>query len=372
MTRLFSLFPLAAALFAQNGADPFNKPPADVDKALRERITEFYQDHVTGQFRKAEELVAEDTRDFFYNHNKPRYDSFEIARIDYSDNFTRAKASVLCEQYVLMPGFGGKFKVPTPSTWKLENGQWYWYVDQSTLNVTPFGISKVSPTPADGTPVHASAPPPVTSLASPDFALGKIKVDKNSLTLRAGESGQLTLANTAPGIMTLAWIKTEGFEVTPDRAELKAGEKATVTVKALAGAPQASAVRFQVMPSMEQVAVNIAVENGTPAPAPAPPPVTSLIPADFALDKIKVDKNSLTLKAGESGQLILANTASSVMMIAWVKTEGFEVTPERAELKAGEKTNLTVKALAGAPHASTLRFQVMPTMEQVVVKITVE
>ena len=157
MTRLFTLFPLAAALFAQNGADPFNKPPADVDKALRERITEFYQDHVTGEFRKAEQLVAEDTQDFFYNTNKPRYDSFEIARIDYSDNFTRARASVLCEQNVLMPGFGGKFKVPTPSTWKLENGKWFWYVDQSTLNVTPFGIMKVSPPPADGTKAQAHA-----------------------------------------------------------------------------------------------------------------------------------------------------------------------------------------------------------------------
>jgi uncharacterized cupredoxin-like copper-binding protein len=371
MTRLFTLLPLAAALFAQNGADPFNKPPADVDKALRERIAEFYQDHVTGQFRKAEELVAEDTQEFFYNHNKPRYESFEIARIDYSDNFTRAKASVLCEQTVLMPGFGGKFKVPTPSTWKLENGKWYWYVDQSALNVTPFGIMKVSPPPADGTKAQGSAPPPVTSLMSADFALGKIKVDKNSLTLKTGESGQLTVANTAPGLMTVAWVKTEGFEVTPDHAELKGGEKATVTVKALAGAPQASDLRFQIMPTMEQVGVPITVEDGIKAQAPAPP-VTSLIPDDFPRGKIKVDKDSLTLKAGESGRLTVSSAATGVMMIAWVKTEGFEVTPERAELKPGEKTIVTVKALAGAPKASALRFQVMPTMEQLEVKIAVQ
>ncbi len=369
---MFTLFPLAAALFAQNGADPFNKPPADVDKALRERITEFYQDHVTGEFRKAEQLVAEDTQDFFYNTNKPRYDSFEIARIDYSDNFTRARASVLCEQNVLMPGFGGKFKVPTPSTWKLENGKWFWYVDQSTLNVTPFGIMKVSPPPADGTKAQASTPPPITSLTSADFALGKIKVDKDSLALKAGESGQFTLANTAPGLMTVAWINTPGFEVTPDRADLKAGEKATVTVKALAGAPQASALRFQVMPTGEQVAVDITVENGTKAAAPAPLPAASLVPAVFPLDTIKVDKDSVKLKTGESGQLIIANTGPGVMIIAWVKSPGFEVIPERVELKAGEKTILVVKALAGAPKASTLRFQVMPTMEQVAVKTAVE
>jgi hypothetical protein len=258
MIRFFCLLPLAATLLAQNPADLFNQPPAEVDKALRERIAEFYQDHVTGQFRKAEELVAEDTQEFFYNTNKPRYDSFEISRIDYSDNFTRAKATVLCEQNVLAPGFGGKFKVPTPSTWKLENGKWYWYVDQSTLNDTPFGRLKAVP--ADGKSAHASAPPPLSSLGSADFALGKIKVDKDSLALKAGESAQLTLANAAPGLMTVTWAKTEGFEITPGRVDLKAGEKATVTVKALAGAPKASALRFQIMPTMEQVAVKITVE----------------------------------------------------------------------------------------------------------------
>jgi hypothetical protein len=260
MTRCPALVLFAATLFAQNGADPFNKPPADADKALRERITEFFQDHVTGQFRKAAELVAEDTQDLFYNGNKPRYISFEISRIDYSDNFTRAKASVLCEQNVLMPGFGGAFKVPTPSTWKLENGKWYWYVDQSAPLDTPFGRMKISTPPADGKPAQASAPPPVTSLESADFAFNKIKVDRQSLALKAGESGQLTLSNTAPGAMTIACVKTQGLEVTPDRMELKAGEKAAVTVKALAGAPKTSALYFKIEPTMEQVVVKVTVD----------------------------------------------------------------------------------------------------------------
>src|SRR5262245_19656348 len=91
-------------LCAQNTADLFNKPPAKVDKALRARISEFYDDHVKGDFRKAEPLVAEDTKNFFYSQNKPKYLSYDISRIEYSDNFTKAKATVLCEQYVMMPG----------------------------------------------------------------------------------------------------------------------------------------------------------------------------------------------------------------------------------------------------------------------------
>src|SRR6266404_7983471 len=97
MHRLPFLFVvlLVAALDAQNTADLFNKPPAEVDQALRARITEFYEYHVKQQFRQAEALVADDSKDFFYSHNKPQYLSFEIVRIEYSKDFTLAKATML-------------------------------------------------------------------------------------------------------------------------------------------------------------------------------------------------------------------------------------------------------------------------------------
>src|SRR5579859_4504463 len=127
---------LAATIPAigQNAADAFNKAPEKVDKALRARIEEFYMDHIKQQFRKADSLVAEDTKEFFYVQNKPTYLSCEISRIEYQRDWTRAKATVLCEQYVMMPGFADKpLKVPIPSTWKIEKGKWCWYVDTSKL-----------------------------------------------------------------------------------------------------------------------------------------------------------------------------------------------------------------------------------------------
>src|SRR5438309_1089520 len=121
----------ALAALAQSPGDLFNKPPANVDKALRTRVQEFYDDHVKKQYRKADALVAPDTKEFFYIQNKPAYLSCEVQRIDYSEKFTRAKATILCEQMIMMPGFADKpVKVPIPSTWKLEKGKWYWYVDQ--------------------------------------------------------------------------------------------------------------------------------------------------------------------------------------------------------------------------------------------------
>ena len=95
MLRMTLAALVCTAALAQNASEIFNKPPEKVDEALRARITEFYQDHLAGKFREAESLVAEDTKDFFYNTNKPRYLGFSIQKIEYSDHFTKAKAMLL-------------------------------------------------------------------------------------------------------------------------------------------------------------------------------------------------------------------------------------------------------------------------------------
>src|ERR1043166_8557591 len=110
---LFALF--ALVLSGQDASELFHKPPAGVDKALRGRVNEFFDLHVKGDFRHAEALVAEDTKDFFYNNNKPRYLSFQILKIVYNEDFTRAQVTVMCEQYVNFPGMQSTpMKVPTP------------------------------------------------------------------------------------------------------------------------------------------------------------------------------------------------------------------------------------------------------------------
>jgi hypothetical protein len=230
MFRLILLAILATGSFAQNAGDVFNKPPADVDQALRARITEFYDLHVKGEFRKAEAWVAEDTKDIYYNSNKTKYISFEIGRIDYSDNFTRAKATVVCQQYIALPGFiGTPMKIPIPSTWKLVDGTWYWYVDPESLRVTPFG--KMNPGPPSESGSSSSIPAIPTTV--PDFIYKQVKADKASVTLKAGESGQVTITNGAPGPMNISLTgSVPGVEVKLDRTILNAGEKAVLTIQA--------------------------------------------------------------------------------------------------------------------------------------------
>src|SRR3954470_14312898 len=130
MHRIALLAVLATALFAQKVPKAPPKPPARVDEALRARITEFYQYHVNEDYRKAEKLVSEDSQDFFYAHNKPHYLSFRITTIEYLDNFTKAKVTAICEQYLHGLGFEGRpLMVPSTSTWKVVDGKWYWWVD---------------------------------------------------------------------------------------------------------------------------------------------------------------------------------------------------------------------------------------------------
>lgn len=253
MLRFSLLAILPLVLAAQDPADLFNKPPAAVDQALRARITEFYELHVKGEFRKAEALVAEDTKDFFYDGNKPRYLSFEISKIKYSDDFTRAQAIVLCEQTVPFPGFQGQaMKIPTPSNWKIENGQWVWYVDQKWLD-SPFGHR--TPGPGNG------AASPIVIPGSVAQFMSAVKAEPQSVTLTPGGSQQIAISNTAPGLMQVAVTgSVPGVDAKLDRAEIKPGERATLTVHA---GDNAKSGRLQVRVAPTGQLIPIQIEVGT-------------------------------------------------------------------------------------------------------------
>lgn len=260
MVRIVTFALLAAALYAQNGGKPADKPPAKVDRALRARVNEFYQDFVTGRFRDAEALVAKDTKDYFFSANKVKYLSLEIQSIVYSDKFRRAQVDGVCERDVMFGPEVRRMKLPMSTTWKLEGGKWYWYVDQTQPRDTPFG--KMGGTAASGATPAASGPAgppgmPGNFPITPDFVLHKVSADKDSLALKAGESAEVTFVNAAPGMMSVALEgKPQGLEVTPERADLKPGGKAALTVKAIEGA-RTLVLNFRVGPTGEIIPVKV-------------------------------------------------------------------------------------------------------------------
>ena len=116
------------------------QPPPEVDAALRDRITKFYQAHVDGKFRLADQYVAEDSKDTFFAMEKTHYLSYEIVRINYSDDFKKADAVVACRSDIYFQGHKVDMKMPSVSHWKIVDGQWFWYIPPIKEAKTPFGV----------------------------------------------------------------------------------------------------------------------------------------------------------------------------------------------------------------------------------------
>lgn len=248
---------MAAVLSAQDPSELFHKPPADVDKALRARISEFFELHVKGDFRHAEALVAEDTKDFFYDNNKPRYLGFEISKIKYNDDFTKAQVTVMCEQYIRFPGFPNTpMKVPTPSTWKIENGQWMWYVDQSQLNMSPMGI-KMTP----GPPSKSGPPAASVSIPTLEQFYASFKADRDSVTLTpGGDAEQILISNGSPGSMSV-YITAElpGIDAKFEHTTVQSGDKAVLRLRAAPGA-KSGTLQVRVDPLGKLIPIQISIK----------------------------------------------------------------------------------------------------------------
>jgi hypothetical protein len=254
MSRVAAVFCLPLfALLAQDASKLFQKAPPDVEQALRERIAKFYQLHVDQKFRQAEALVAEDSRDFFYTANKPRYYSFEIGEIEWQDNYTRARVKMLCEQKLMIPGFQGKSMIiPEPSYWKIEDGKWFWYLDRKTFRQTPFGEL------AEGDPAAKTSAPQMPAI-DVNSVQAMVKADRNQVQFKADNTSErVTILNQMPGVVSLNLElpkQQNGVEVSLDRAELKQGEKAVLTLKC-AGK---SAVRAGLVVGVRVTPINILI-----------------------------------------------------------------------------------------------------------------
>jgi hypothetical protein len=240
---LRKLFPLGllgvSAVLAQNPADLFSKAPPEVEEALRARIAIFFQAHVDGKPRRAEEVIAEDSMDYFYNGKKPKFLSFEIGKIKYSKEFTEAVAVVVVETFVPMVGFAGKpMKVPTTTMWKVVDGKWYWYLTEDIINTTPFGKMGGS---SGGKPAQGGSAtlPDLKNAPSPESLAQRVKADKAAVELKTASpsSDQVTIQNRMPGTVTLELRSPtiDGLEVKLDRTQVSAGEKAVVSFRYVPG-----------------------------------------------------------------------------------------------------------------------------------------
>lgn len=252
------LFLCASSALTQTTGNRFDKAPRNVDDALRARVKEFYQDHVDGKFRKAELLVAEESKDGFYAANKPALEAFRLGDVAYSDGYKAAKVTIVGKMTMNFFGMGAPqvMDVPFPSFWKVEQGKWCWYINNDPNRITPFG--KINPQ-----TTSQSKADPGTAFQMPDVKtiLEGVGADRTAVKLAQSEGAeeQVKIANRLPGAVKLQIEKAAypGLEVKLDRADLRGGETAVLTVRAASKSFSAQTVRILVQPMNQAIDIVI-------------------------------------------------------------------------------------------------------------------
>lgn len=224
------LAPCAIVAAQTTPTDVFDKAPPQVDSALRERVSKFFQAHVESKFRAAEEVVADDSKDFFYNMEKQHYLGYEIVRINYTDNFTKATVVTTVEVEWRSPRIGVmRVKPPMTSLWRQEKGNWYWYVVPAKDWDTPWG--KMHPGPDTAQQKQMAA---LFKGVSVEDVTRQVAIDKDAMTLSGYEpsNGEAIIANNLPGEIKLRLEAPPiiGMKVKLEKEVLKNGEQAKLSV----------------------------------------------------------------------------------------------------------------------------------------------
>lgn len=255
--------------WGQNPAELFEKAPPDIDEALRARVRKFYDLHVEGKFRAADELVAEDSKDVFFGADKQRCRAFTIATISYSENFTKASVLTVCETEMMMPPVGMiPVKMPVRSLWKVIDGQWFWYVQPgppANPIASAFGLpgaAQPAPQPSSGSPPAPFAFP----MAPVDVAAvqNAVRADRRQVTFSQGAKAEerITFTNSLPGSvdLSLAPAKLPGLEMKLDKQEIVKGETATLTIRYQPEEglkPSPTVVKVIVSPVQQEIPIQI-------------------------------------------------------------------------------------------------------------------
>jgi hypothetical protein len=229
-----TLLPAELGRAQGDAAEIFQKAPPEIDAALRARVSKFFQAHVDKKFRLAEQVVAEDSKDYYFTMEKTGYLGFEIVKIDYSENFTKAKVIVGAEMEWRTPRTGKMIvKPPLASLWKLENGDWYWYIIPQKDWETPFG--KMKPGADSGAAVVAPSILDAFKGVDINQVLRQVQLSTNQVELKSYEpsEGEVTIENHMPGPITLRLDETgvRGLTTVLDKVAVGSNQSAHLSIK---------------------------------------------------------------------------------------------------------------------------------------------
>ncbi len=223
-------------------------------------MKQFYSLIVQKKYREAERLVAPESRDAYYEQEKPALKDFAITGVVWSDKGEKADVN-LVSLVTLRRAFIGAFdvRVPYASHWAFEHGQWMWYVPQVFERQTPFGVMKVDPDAAKESGVNLAAM--IAKGPSSRELMEGVKASSLRLTIpkEKGAAGSVTLENTLPGIVSLAMDTTAagGMTVELSRVSLGLKDKGTLTIRRQTENSNGALVKVHVKPTGQIIAIKV-------------------------------------------------------------------------------------------------------------------
>jgi len=245
-------------------------PPPEVDQALRARVAEFLQYHVEGNFRKAYDMVAEDTKENYFNTGKIQLTGFKIDDIRYNDDFTKATVNTSMSKIFNFQGQDFPVSMPSAITWKIENGKWVWYNDAKATLVTPMGPSiftqafSAAPKTNDAGPTPKDLDDKAIAAAARSI-LQQVSVDKKEVTLSADKNSEekVVFHNAMPGSvqLELAVPEVPGFTAKLEQSTVRASGDANLVFHyepgAQTGRPASVNVQLLVQPLNQAFVIRV-------------------------------------------------------------------------------------------------------------------
>ncbi|SRR6266699_2276999 len=230
----------------------------EAEAAVRARAEQFFQFQVDKKFRQAEALVAEDSKDEYYGSNKYNIKGFTIEKVELLDGDSRSLVTIKARVTVIVAGSGPvSFDAPSISRWKLEDGAWVWYADQTAAKQTPFGPVR---------PGQNNVKSPILGMAgkAPDISTlqGLVKIDRDSVALTSETPMQtVTVTNDLPGGVDLELGSNQiaGVSFELEKKHLEAGQNTSIRFRATGSTQQTGIVRLLVSPIAAQLEIRVKV-----------------------------------------------------------------------------------------------------------------
>lgn len=263
-----------------------------MDQALRARAKAFLEYESKGDFRKAYDLVAEDSKDYYFGATKEKSASFTIDEIEYGPDLSTATVKSTMQRQTMLAGHMVDVPQLLVYRWRLEKGEWVWYHDPSKdvtptiiggLGVAPAGETTESPIPKDLSDKRAREV--ATAIIAPRAAIDKKfvafvlgKDGSEEVTFHNGNNGQVRVLAEVRGVADIITVEPNDRLVDP---------QADVQFKIIYKSRPESSIRggvlFNIEPfgSVYVLPVRLARERQPKPGAPAAPAAPS-VPAPAA------------------------------------------------------------------------------------------